>query len=74
MTTNHDIEQVWRQQPLAEADDVGRGDPRRRATDFDMKVRAMERVGGLTFALLLVKNVWEVWVDTDVRRARRRPV
>ena len=23
-------------------------------------------MGGLTFALLLVKNVWEVWVDTDV--------
>lgn len=39
---------------------------RTKARDFDMKVQRWSLVGGLTFALLLVKNVWEVWVDTDV--------
>ena len=39
---------------------------RTKANDFDMKVKRWSVVGGLTFALLLVKNVWEVWVDTDV--------
>jgi ABC-type dipeptide/oligopeptide/nickel transport system permease subunit len=39
---------------------------RAKAKEFDMKVRRWSVVSGLTFALLLAKNVWEVWVDTDL--------
>ena len=39
---------------------------RRRATEFDRKVERWSQVGTLTVALLIVKNVWEVWVDTDM--------
>jgi uncharacterized membrane protein len=59
------IEQVWRQQPLGRQT-VSLETIRAKARDFDTKVRRWSMVSGLTFALLLVKNVWEVWVDTDV--------
>jgi hypothetical protein len=67
MANDHEpgIEQVWRQQPQAR-ETMSLEMIRTKANDFDMKVKRWSVVGGLTFALLLVKNVWEVWVDTDV--------
>jgi hypothetical protein len=60
-----DIKQMWQQQPR-ERQMMTIEEVRRRATDFDKKVEQWKLVGGVTFALLLVKNAWEVWVDTDV--------
>jgi hypothetical protein len=67
MANDHEprIEQVWRQQPPGR-ETMSYEEIRAKASDFDMKVQRWSLVGGLTFALLLVKNAWEVWVDTDV--------
>ena len=59
------IEQMWREQPhgrqAMSIDEI-----RTKAREFERKVQQWRRVGGLTVALLLAKNVWEVWRDTDV--------
>ncbi len=60
-----DIEQVWRQQPPARQT-MSIEEVRMKAKEFDSKVKRWREVTGLLFALLLVKNAWEVWVDTDV--------
>jgi hypothetical protein len=38
---------------------------RTRATGFDWKVKRSNVIGGIVIAVLLAKNVWEVWVDVD---------
>jgi hypothetical protein len=60
-----DIGQMWRQQPRQEPT-MPLEEVRRRAAGFEVKVERWKRVGGLAVALLLIKNLWEVWVDTDV--------
>ena len=67
MANDHEppIEQVWRQQPVGRQT-MSVEEIRTKAKDFDMKVQRWSVVGGLIFALLLAKNVWEVWVDTSV--------
>lgn len=67
MANDHEppIEHVWRQQPR-ERETMSVEAIRAKAREFDMKVRRWSVVSSLTFALLLAKNVWEVWVDTDV--------
>ena len=39
---------------------------RTKASILDTKVKQWHQVGGLMVALLLVKNAWEIWVDTDL--------
>jgi hypothetical protein len=67
MANDHEpgIEQVWRQQPQGRRT-MSVEEIRTKAKEFEMKVQRWRMVGTLTFALLLVKNAWEVWVDTDV--------
>ena len=60
-----EIGQMWRQQPPGKLT-MPLEEVRRKAADFDRKVEQWKQVGALTFVLLLVKNAWEVWVDTDV--------
>jgi len=60
-----DIRQMWRQQSRQDQA-MSVEEVRRRAADFDRKVERWKQVGTLTVALLIVKNVWEVWVDTDL--------
>ena len=59
------IEQVWREQPHGRQamtlDEI-----RTKARKFERKVQRWRSVGGLTVALLIAKNAWEVWRDTDV--------
>lgn len=59
------IGQMWRQQPKREPA-MSLDEVRRRAAVFDQKVERWTLVGGVTVGLLIVKNVWEVWVDTDL--------
>jgi len=59
------IEQVWRQQPQ-ERQTMSLDEIRTKATEFDRKVKQWGLVGGVTMGLLVVKNAWEVWVDTDL--------
>jgi hypothetical protein len=59
-----DIGQMWRQQPGRH--DVRADQIRSKARAFDERVQRWNFVGGLTVALLIVKNVWEVAVDADV--------
>src|SRR5262245_52325179 len=59
-----DIGQMWRQQTGRH--DVRSDEIRSKARAFDGRVQRWNLVGGLTFALLIVKNVWEVAVDVDV--------
>jgi hypothetical protein len=59
------IEQEWRQQPLGRQT-MSLEEIRAKAKEFDMKVKRWSLVGGLTFAVLLVKNAWEVWTDVEV--------
>jgi hypothetical protein len=59
------IEQEWRQQPLGRQT-MSLEEIRAKAKEFDMKVKRWRLVGGLTFAVLLVKNAWEVWTDIEV--------
>jgi hypothetical protein len=59
-----EIGQLWRRQPGRHhmvPDEV-----RMKAEAFDAKVQRWNLVGGLAVALLIVKNVWEVAVDTDL--------
>jgi|RhiMethySRZTD1v2_1073278.scaffolds.fasta_scaffold00371_17 hypothetical protein len=59
------IGQMWRQQPQAEHR-MSMEEIRTKAKDLDAKVKQWNQVGGLMVALLLVKNAWEIWVDTDL--------
>ena len=59
------IEQEWRQQPLGRQT-ISLEEIRAKAKEFDMKVQRWRLVGGLTFAVLLVKNAWEVWTDIEL--------
>ena len=67
MANDHepDIEQVWRQQPSGKQT-MSLEEIRMKANEFDLKVKRWREVAGVMFALLLVKNAWEVWVDTDI--------
>jgi hypothetical protein len=56
---------MWRQQPRQDQA-MPVEEVRRRAAAFDANVERWKLVGALTVALLIVKNIWEVWVDTDV--------
>lgn len=60
-----DFGRIWRQQPRQEQA-IPVEEVRRRATEFDAKVERWKLVGAVTVALLIVKNIWEVWVDTDM--------
>lgn len=60
-----DITQVWRQQPQ-EKPAMSIEEIRAKATAFNRRATRWRLVGALTMGLLLVKNVWEAWVDTDV--------
>ena len=66
MANEHEpgMRQIWRQQPGRH--DVRVDEIRSKARAFDARVQRWNRIGGLTFALLIVKNVWEVAVDADV--------
>jgi hypothetical protein len=59
------IEQEWRQQPPG-GPTMSVEEIRAKAKEFDMKVKRWALVGGVTFAVLLVKNAWEVWTDIEV--------
>jgi hypothetical protein len=59
------IEQVWREQPHGRQA-MSLDEIRIKAREFERSVQQWRRVGGLTVALLIVKNVWEVWRDTDL--------
>ena len=67
MANEHEPEfgQMWRQQPRHEPA-MPVEEVRRRATEFDAKVERWKLVGAVTVTLLIVKNIWEVWVDTDM--------
>jgi hypothetical protein len=67
MTNDHDprIGQLWRQQPQ-EKPTMSLDEIRRRAGDFETRVQRWRLVGGVTVALLLAKNGWEVWTDTEL--------
>jgi len=60
-----DFGRMWQQQPRRDQA-MPVEEVRRRAAEFDAKVERWKLVGALTVALLIVKNIWEVWVDTDV--------
>jgi hypothetical protein len=60
-----DLGQMWRQQPHA-GHTMSVDEIRTKARDLDARVKQWTLVGGLTCALLLVKNAWEIWVDTDL--------
>jgi hypothetical protein len=67
MANDHetDLGQMWRQQPHA-GHTMSLDEIRTKARDLDARVKQWNVVGGLMCALLLVKNVWEIWVDTDL--------
>jgi hypothetical protein len=67
MTNDHepDVGQLWRQQSQT-GHSLSLDEIRMKARDLDAKVRQWNLVGGLMCALLLVKNAWEIWVDTDL--------
>src|SRR4026208_2012676 len=60
-----DIRQMWRQQSRQDQA-MSVEEVRRRGADFDRKVERWKQRGPLPGALLIVKNVWEVGVDTDL--------
>jgi hypothetical protein len=60
-----DIGEMWRQQPR-QSQAVTPEDVRRRAEHFDRKVSGWQLMTTVMVALLVVKNVWEVWIDTDL--------
>jgi hypothetical protein len=60
-----DMGQMWRQQPQ-ERSAMTLEEIKTRAGAFEHTVKQWRLVGGLTVALLVVKNAWEVWIDTDV--------
>jgi hypothetical protein len=60
-----EIGQLWRQQPQGR-ETMTLEEIRTRARAFETKVQRWRLVGGVTMALLLAKNVWEVWTDTDM--------
>ncbi len=66
MANEHEsgIGQMWRDQPGRH--DLTLDEIRTKAKEFDARVQRWNVVGGLTIALLLAKNVWEVIVDTDL--------
>src|SRR5262245_56179019 len=59
-----DLGQIWRQQTGRH--DVRVDEIRSKARALNARVQRWNLVGGVTFALLIVKNVWEVAVDSDV--------
>jgi hypothetical protein len=59
-----EIGQLWRRQPGR--CDILPDDVRTKAEAFDAKVQRWNLVGGFTVALLIVKSVGEVVVDTDL--------
>ena len=67
MATDHepDLGQMWRQQPHA-GHTMSLDDIRLKARELDAKVQQWNLVGGLLCAVLLAKNAWEIWVDTDL--------
>jgi hypothetical protein len=67
MANEHEPEfgQMWRQQPRHEPA-MPVEEVRRRVREFDAKVERWKLVGAVTVTLLIVKNIWEVWVDTDM--------
>jgi hypothetical protein len=67
MANDHepDVGQMWRQQPQS-GHALSPEEIRTRAHDLDARVHRWRMVSGLTLALLLAKNVWEIWVDTDL--------
>jgi cbb3-type cytochrome oxidase subunit 3 len=60
-----DFGRMWQQQPRRDQA-MPVEEVRRRAAEFDAKVERWKLVGAVTVALLIVKNIWEVWVDTDM--------
>jgi hypothetical protein len=66
MAHEHDsaIGQMWRQQPAKY--DVAVDEIRAKASEFDARVQRWNLVGGVTIALLIAKNFWEVVADTDL--------
>jgi len=59
-----DIGRMWRQQPQ-EKHDMTLDAIRAKARELDAKVRRWNVMGGIAIAVLTVKNVWEVRIDTD---------
>jgi hypothetical protein len=57
--------QMWRQQPQ-EAQTMTLEAIRTKAREFDSKVKRWSVIGGILFTVLVAKNAWEVWVDTDM--------
>jgi len=66
MANEHEsgITQMWRQQPGRH--DVTVDEIRTKANAFDARVQRWNLVTGLTLALLIAKNAWEVIVDVDL--------
>ena len=66
MANEHEpgMRQIWRQQPGRH--DVALDEIRTKAKEFDARVQRWNLVTGLTLALLIAKNVWEVIVDVDL--------
>jgi hypothetical protein len=60
-----DVGQMWRRQPHA-GHTMSLDEIRTKARELDARVKQWNLVGGLMCALLLVKNAWEIWVDTDL--------
>jgi hypothetical protein len=60
-----DLGQMWRQQPR-EKDEMKLEHIRTRADELDRRVTRWRVWGGVVLVLLVAKNVWEVWIDTDV--------
>ena len=67
MANDHEPEigQLWRQQPQGRPT-MTLEEIRAKAGEFETKVQRWRLVGGVTMALLLAKNVWEVWSDTEM--------
>jgi hypothetical protein len=59
-----DIGQMWRQQPH-ERQTMALEEIRAKASALDAKVKRWNLIGGIALAVLLAKNLWEVWIDTD---------
>ena len=59
-----DIGQMWRQQPQ-ERQTMALEEIRSKAGAFDARVKRWNLIGGIALAVLLAKNLWEVWIDTD---------
>ncbi len=67
MANDHepDMGQLWRQQPQA-GHTLSLDEIRTKARALDTKLTQWNTVAALTVALLIVKNAWEIWVDTDL--------